>query len=44
MVAWPARGGRDPGRAVERLASRRGVLGPVNAAVLVALAIALAVQ
>jgi hypothetical protein len=38
MVALPARGGRDPAAAVERLAARRRVLRPANAAALVAVA------
>jgi hypothetical protein len=38
MVALPARRGRDPAAAVGRLAARRRVLGPANAAALMALA------
>jgi len=43
MVALPARGGRDPSAAVERLAARRRVLRPANAIGLAALAGAIAV-
>jgi hypothetical protein len=43
MVALPARGGRDPSEAVERLAARRRALRPANAVALAALAGAIAV-
>ena len=41
MVALPTRGGRDPSRAVGRLAERRRLLRPANVAALLASAVAL---